>query len=198
MHIHVCCLLTEFACQTVLDEYCMAAIITSFLNTQFCLWCSPHQHHISYTKNHSWTVCAATTANVYIGWHDRCYCLGNTCVNDWITPWDQKLWNPDLYYKVHTQYVIMCPKCYILTTTHTYSYHFPTAETVSITNTILNGYTTPSPSIAGELDDTNIFIITFCISGGFLLMLIVLVTIVLLLLSRRLQQGINILIIINF
>ena len=75
-------------------------------------------------------------------------------------------------------------------TTHSYSYHFPTAETVSITNTIL-GYT-PSPSIRSttvvELDNTNVFIVVFCISGGFLLVLVILVTTVLLLLSRRLTR----------
>ena len=70
-------------------------------------------------------------------------------------------------------------------------FHFPTAETVPIKNTIL-GYT-PSPSIqstAVEVDDTNIFILAFCISGGFLLVLVILVTIVLLvlLLSRRLAR----------
>ena len=69
--------------------------------------------------------------------------------------------------------------------------HFPTAETVSIKNTIL-GYTA-SPSIqtkAVELDDTNVFIIAFCISGSFLLVLVILilVTTVLLLLSRRLTR----------
>ena len=71
--------------------------------------------------------------------------------------------------------------------------HFPTAETVSIKNTIL-GYT-PSPSIqstAVELD----FIITTGISCGFFLMIVILVATVLLLLSKRLQlkraQGNNI------
>ena len=61
------------------------------------------------------------------------------------------------------------------------------AEAVSIKNTI-HGYTA-SPSIqlaAAELDDTNVFIIAFCISGGLLLVIVILVTTVLLLLSRRL------------
>ena len=82
----------------------------------------------------------------------------------------------------------MYPKCL-----HNYRQqpHFPTAETVSIKNTIL-GYT-PSPSnqsTAVELDDTNVFIIAFCICGGFLLVIVILilVTTVLLLLSRRLTQ----------
>ena len=75
--------------------------------------------------------------------------------------------------------------------------HFPTAETVSIKNTIL-GYT-PSPSIqstAVELD----FIIATGISCGFFLMIVILVATVLLLLSKRLQlkrvQGNNIIIVI--
>ena len=77
--------------------------------------------------------------------------------------------------------------------------HFPTAEIVPIKKTIL-GYT-PSPSIrstAVELDDTNVFIIAFCISGGFLLVFVILVTTVLLVLSRRLarQKKGNIIIII--
>ena len=73
---------------------------------------------------------------------------------------------------------------------HKQQLHFPTAEAVSIKNTI-RGYTA-SPSIqsaAAELDDTNVFIIAFCIFGGLLLVIvIILVTIVLLLLSRRLIQ----------
>ena len=80
----------------------------------------------------------------------------------------------------------MCPTCLH---NHKQQLHFPTAETVPIKKTIL-GYT-PSPSIqstAVELDDTNVFIIAFCVSGGFLLVLVILVTTVLLLLSRRLTQ----------
>ena len=72
---------------------------------------------------------------------------------------------------------------------HKQQLHFPTAEAVSIKNTIL-GYTA-SPSIqsaSAELENTNVFIITFCISGGLLLVIVILVTTVLLLLSRRLSR----------
>ena len=83
----------------------------------------------------------------------------------------------------------MCPKC--LHNHKQQLIHFPTAETVSIKNTIL-GYTPSSTiqSTAVELDDTNVFIIAFGIFGGFLLVLVILilVTTVLLLLSRRLTR----------
>ena len=71
---------------------------------------------------------------------------------------------------------------------HKQQLHFPTAEAVSINLNTIRGYTA-SPSIqsaSAELDDTNVFIIAFCISGGLLLVIVILVTTVLLLFSRRL------------
>ena len=82
----------------------------------------------------------------------------------------------------------MCPKCLH---NHKQQLHFPTAETVSIKKTIL-GYTPSSTirSTAVKLDDTNVFIIAFCICVGFLLVLVILVATVtvLLLLSKRLAR----------
>ena len=88
----------------------------------------------------------------------------------------------------------MCPKCLH---NHKQQLHFPTAETVPIKNTIL-GYTTIQSTVV-EVDDTNVFIIAFCVSGGFLLVLVILVTTVLLLLSKRLtrQKRGNIIIVIS-
>ena len=63
------------------------------------------------------------------------------------------------------------------------------AETVFIKNTILDYIPSPSiPSTTVEFDHTKVFIISFCISGGFLLVLVILVTTVSLLLSRRFKH----------
>ena len=68
--------------------------------------------------------------------------------------------------------------------------HFPTAETVSIKNTILGYTASPSiPSTTVEIDDTKVFTIAFCISGGFLLVLVILATTVLLVLSKRFRGN---------
>ena len=101
--------------------------------------------------------------------------------------WDQKKNLVHVYtiHKINTHWCVA--KCLH---NHKQQLHFPTAETVSIKNTI-HGYTaSPSiPSTTVEIDDTKVFTIAFCISGGFLLVLVILATTVLLVLSRRFRGN---------
>ena len=130
---------------------------------------SPHQHHISSTiKNHKRVVQLQQQISVLASVIDIIvrvtlmwridYILRSEVVKPWLI--------------CNIQFTFLQLKLYI-----------------SIKNTIL-GYT-PSPSIqstAIQVDDTIVFIIAFCVSGGLLLVLVILVITVLLLLSRRLTR----------